>query len=167
MATSKDCRARADRPLRRWSKCGIFLIRDTDQVQLEQDDKGHWAWRPQDALLAFRDPIILQTRDPQKASAAYEYRAVTPVAFDGMGRVVAFHFALLYCEDFDAPEDAEGRRPLKPGLSWKVEGANCVAESEAALMAAAAAEVKADRDDPAEMRWVREVRPDDFAKARR
>ncbi len=163
----EGCRARADRSLRRWKGCGIVLVRSHDHVVLEPDKDARLVWRQRETLLAVRDPLILQSFDREKASGAYAYRTVTPTALDAAGQVVALRFSFLFCEDFDAPQGADERRPLKPGLSWKSEGVTCVADSEAALMAAAAVGVREDKEHPREMRWVREPRPDDFAKARR
>lgn len=175
---SDACRARADRPLRRWTDCSVLLIRERDYLIPASDDAKRPAWISRAYLIASRDPYIVQTQGSDPDEPAYQYWGLQPEAFDPDGQVVG---AALWAADCTTPLDESqvsklGNSPgdlarlasggaLRPGLSWIGEAAGaCAAANREALIAATAASRPGDLN---RFRWVREARTDDFANGRR
>jgi hypothetical protein len=171
-----DCPFDPNKPLGKWPVCASWvLVREADTVEYDRDDK---TWRSTAYLLVDGRPRVLQvTRsvatDEQGQfygdEALADYEGLAPMAHDAAGRIIAFRLWAAQCgppDHIEYPENS-GHHPTTlaplPGLAMTEDGQNCLAEGQDAVRRSVAAS-EAWSDDVTEAYWVRDVRPDDFAR---
>lgn len=160
------CRFDARKPVRRWPGCvDSALVRPDpasgfSTVQGFNVERGAWESYP--FLMTPGDPQLVQYEDARDGWSVFYYYGLKPVALDGSGRMTE---ALVWLALCNRPGDDAGAemkdRKLPPGLSPDGQTDDCVA---ADFVAVRAAVVASQGPDSPRLRWVRDARPDDFAK---
>jgi hypothetical protein len=160
------CRFDARKPVRRWPGCvDSALVRPDptsgfSTVQGFNVERGAWESYP--FLMTPGDPQLIQYEDAREGWSVFYYYGLKPVALDGSGRMTEalVWFALCNRPDDDAGAQVKDRK-LPPGLSPDGDTGNCIAADVATVRAAV---VASQGPDSPRLRWVRDARPEDFAK---
>ncbi len=180
---NSECRVNTARSVRKWPACvGWMLVRETDVASYGQTKQGgEWASFP--FILARGQTRIFQvTSHPGKVDGEttrakgaeqddIQYLGLTPKALDAEGRIIAYRSWNAQCgpqDETQYPNDS-GVHPTTlaplPGLTMTEDGLACMAHDQQAVRGS----VEASRDWDTELQeahWVRDPRPDDFAKPR-
>jgi hypothetical protein len=178
-----DCRVDPNKPVRKWPDCaGWVLVRETDLLTLGHDE-GKQVWLSDVYVLANGRPRILQTtsRDITEGGARApaegeepqsRYSGLVPIAQDANGDITAYRTWEAQCgppDETEYPENS-GTHPTTlaplPGLTMSEDGQSCVVKDQDAVRRSVVVSEAWDTYH-GEPRWIREPRPDDFAKVRR
>jgi hypothetical protein len=158
------CRFDARKPVRRWPGCvDSALVRPGatqgfSAVQGFNVERGVWESYP--CLMTPGEPQLIQCEDRRDEGSVYYYYGLKPVKQDEGGRMTEAMVWFAQCGQSDEAAEAKARRASE-GLSPDGETGNCIAADAAAVRAAVVASQGADSPH---LRWVRDVRPDDFAR---
>ncbi|GEM_PF-1829008 len=173
VASGDDCRIPSQRPLAGWPRCAksdTLLVRGGEALSLHEEDArvGRYYWASWPYVVVDGVPLIVQTRLPEnpfddlaqplKSEGDHMYFALEIEGRDLEGGVTALLLYLVTC----GPE-GEHDAPW-PGVRQDPQG-GCIVDGPAAVREAARRSRA--QQDGMHFRWIREARPDDFAKASR
>jgi len=150
------------KPVQRWPSCADRALIRPDAVLGFNAIAGAWETYP--FVMIPGRPQMVQHEDRREGWSTYYYYGVEPVARDSAGRMTEALLWIAHCEQSDEQSGVgEKDRKLPPGLIPDGETGNCLAADVNVVRAAVVASRGA---DSMHLRWVRETRPDDFAKRR-
>ena len=173
----EPCRFDFNRPVRKWPDCVSWvLVREGDVLQFGDNGKER-VWISHAYILAAGQPRILQTTwlssgaDHEGSGTNSQFSAVVPIGHDESGRISDYRTWEAQCGPPNAtqyPPDS-GPHPTTlaplPGLVMNEDGNSCEAKDREAVRRSVAATEAWDTNRNA-AHWVRESRPDDFARGR-
>lgn len=160
------CRFDARKPVRRWPDCVDSALVRPGATQGFSAVQGfnveRRVWESYPFLMAPGEPQLIQYEDRRDGWSVYYYYGLKPVKQDEGGRMIEALVWLALCNRSDGDAVAAVKdRKLPPGLSPDGDTNDCIAADVAAVRAAVVAGQGADSP---RLRWVRDVRPDDFAQ---
>lgn len=162
-----DCPFDPEKPIRKWPACADWvLVRETDMVDYDREKK---TWSAHGYVLADGLPRVLQSTVADEKGVSNNYQGLGPTAHDQAGRITAFRRWIAQCGDPEKLNDPKitdryaAQSRLLPGLALDESGLGCLAEDRDAVRRSVAAS-QAWSSDVTETYWVRDSRPDDFAR---
>lgn len=163
------CRFDARKPVWRWPGCVDSALVRPDTASgftvVQGFNVERRAWESYPFLMTPGDPQLIQYEDARDGWSVYYYYGLKPVARDGASRMTEALVWLALCNPAgdDAGDEAKDRE-LPPGLSLNGDTGDCIAADAATVRKAVEA---SQRTDSQRLRWVRDLRPDDFARSAR